>query len=151
DKSLVLAEDARGEARYRFLETIRQYAEGKLLDAGEAAAARDRHRDWYVGFAERAEAQDRTWYLNRVDAEYDNLRAALGWCRADARGSAAGLRLAGSLGWFWASRGHLAESAYWQDAFLSVATEPSAARAKALLAASHALRFEGDAVRARSL
>src|SRR5262245_27401277 len=53
DKSLVQAEPRAGEERYRLLETIRQYAEDKLLDAGEAAAVRARHRDWCLALAER--------------------------------------------------------------------------------------------------
>ena len=81
EKSLVLAEERAGEARYRLLETVRQYARDRLLEAGEAAAVRERHRDWFLALAEAAEPELRgagpgRW-LERLEAEHDNLRAAL--------------------------------------------------------------------------
>ena len=51
DKSLVQADHAEGTARYRLLETIRQFADQRLGDAGERAARVRAHRDWYVAFA----------------------------------------------------------------------------------------------------
>src|SRR5262249_8030425 len=123
DKSLVLAEGegadpaptapAHGGAglRYRLLETIRQYAQEQLLAAGEAAAARDRHRDHYLGWAERAApevvaADQLVWYA-RLEAEHDNLRAAIGWGAGD--GTDRELRLCAALAHFWLQRGHLGE------------------------------------------
>src|SRR5207249_12238888 len=85
-KSLVQYEAAGHESRYRMLETVRQYARDRLLEAGEAAAVRDRHRDWFVALAERAEprlrwgAKQVTW-MDRLETEHGNLRAALEWCR----------------------------------------------------------------------
>ena len=97
DKSLVVADATAEGTRYRLPETIRQYAAQKLVDAGEAAALRDRHRDWYAAWAEAADPQivgrdQRAWF-RRMDAEHDNLRAALAWSAAAGDG-AAELRLA---------------------------------------------------------
>jgi hypothetical protein len=103
----------RGEARFRLLETVRQYAGEKLLAAGGAAAARERHRDWCLAFAERArpgmEGRDQPVWLERLEAEHDNLRAALDWSHADDHGAEAEARLAGALGWFWSGWGYTAE------------------------------------------
>jgi hypothetical protein len=108
DKSLVVA-----ERRYRLLEPIRQYAASKLVAAGEATALRARHRDWYLGFAERAVdgmiAPDQVAWYARLSAEHDNLRAALQFSRVEPDPEAE-LRLVGALAAFWARRAeHQAE------------------------------------------
>src|SRR6185503_1452899 len=108
DKSLVLMEEGgSGEERYRLLETVRQYARDRLLEAGEAPTVRDWHRDWCLALAERAEPEvhrhDQLVWLARLDAEHDNLRAALAWCLEHE--PSIGLRLAGSLASFWRLRG----------------------------------------------
>ncbi len=111
DKSLVLAETQRGgEARYRLLETIRQYARDLLVEAGEESDVRTRHRAWCVILAEQAARElhgphQRIW-LERLEMEHDNLRAALVWSREDPRGAEAALRLAAGVAWFWYFRGH---------------------------------------------
>jgi predicted ATPase len=117
DKSLVLADGAgaggaagaaEATARYRLLETVRQYAEEKLLDAGEAGAARARHRDHFLAWAQRAAPEvtgrDQLGWLARLEAEHDNLRAALEWSRGD--GTDRELRLAAALAHFWLLRGY---------------------------------------------
>jgi non-specific serine/threonine protein kinase len=81
DKSLVMYDDQGGEARYRLLETVRQYARDRLLEAGEAEAVRGRHAGWCLALAEEAEPalvgdNQREW-LDRLEREHDNLRAAL--------------------------------------------------------------------------
>jgi hypothetical protein len=102
DKSLVVAEERDGAARYRLLETVRQYAGDRLLAAGEAEAARDRRRDWYLAQAERAAPALRgpevgAW-LDRLAAEHDNLRAALAWCLAAPTGPRPGCGWPGRCG-----------------------------------------------------
>lgn len=127
DKSLVVpfdtstteapANDAApvAETRYRLLETIRQYARDRLHDAGGSTAVRDRHLAFFVAMAEEAEPHfrqgDQVEWLDRLEAELDNVRAALEWAqttRADL-----GLRLTGSLLWFWHIRGHRNEGMEW--------------------------------------
>ena len=113
DKSLVMYEERAGEARYRLLETVRAYAGEKLTSSGEAEAIRGRHADWFVTLAAHAEAHltgpEQIKWLNRLEAEHDNLRGALDWClRAPDRVSE-GLRLVGHLRRFWLTRGYLSE------------------------------------------
>jgi predicted ATPase/DNA-binding CsgD family transcriptional regulator len=103
DKSLVVAEERDGEARYRLLETIRQYAADRLADAGEAAATRDRHLDWFLAFVEALEPElerDLDAWRARLEREHDNLRAALAWGLA-ATDAERGRRLAAGLSWLW--------------------------------------------------
>src|SRR5262249_32286898 len=120
DKSLVVFEEpgARrsaaggGQARYRLLETVRQYARDRLLEAEEAERLRRRHRDWFLELAEQADrglkGSDQAEWLERLGAEHDNLRAALEWSR-EQRDVGAGLRLLGALGLCWYWRGYWAE------------------------------------------
>ena len=84
DKSLVQFDDTgTGQGRYRLLETVRQYAAGQLDALGPAAAdaARTAHRDYYLALAEAAAPQlvgrDQADWLDRLDAELGNLRAAI--------------------------------------------------------------------------
>ncbi|MCX6046720.1 MAG: tetratricopeptide repeat protein [Chloroflexi bacterium] len=108
EKSLVVVEEQAGASRYYLLETIRQYAREKLLEAGESETVRAQHLAFFLQLAEEVEPKLRTAaqliWLPRLDLEHDNLRAALQW----ARGSGAleaGLRLAASLARFWYLRG----------------------------------------------
>jgi non-specific serine/threonine protein kinase len=123
DKSLVVAEERAGAVRYRLLETVRQYAGDKLLQAGEAAAARDRHRDWFLALAERAEFRrfrpDNVEWLARLEAENDNLRAALAWSLAGPADGEAGPRLVLALGMFWVARDYVSEGLSWLERALA--------------------------------
>jgi predicted ATPase/class 3 adenylate cyclase len=150
-KSLVVFRDE--EARYKLLETVRQYARDKLLETGEAARVRDRHRDWFVAFAERAESAlqgpDQALWLKRLETEHDNLRAALEWSSADAE---MGLRLASALWPFWYLRGYVSEGREWLKQFLEKAAgAPSPLRAKALYGASMLARAQDDYLQATAL
>jgi predicted ATPase/DNA-binding NarL/FixJ family response regulator len=103
DKSLVIAEERDGEARYRLLETIREYAADRLVEAGEAAATRDRHLAWLLAFVEALEPElqrDLDGWRTRLERERDNLRAALDWGLA-APDPERGRRLAAGLPWLW--------------------------------------------------
>ena len=109
DKSLVLADVGGGAARYRLLETVRQYAAGRLESAGEAARARAAHARAYLHLAERASPEvlgpDQARWHAHLETEHDNLRAALAWF-VQAGDAAAALRLAAALRWFWYRRRH---------------------------------------------
>lgn len=136
DKSLVMVEPHDGSQRYRLLETIREYSLERLGGAGEEAALRDRHRDWYISFALQADAEVHghhapSW-LERLDTDHDNLRAALAWCQ-ERTDPTAGLRLAAALGWFWYLRGYPGEGRMWLARFLPAADDAGIFdRAKAL-------------------
>jgi non-specific serine/threonine protein kinase len=153
DTSLVVADRRGAETRYRLLETVRAYGAERLVEAGEADAARDRLVGWCTEFCERAEAEltgaGQRGCLRRLARELDNLRAALAWARR--RAPDAELRLAGSLWRFWMMRGYLAEGRTWLEGALGRASDGSAARAKALVGAGILAREQGDNARALSL
>lgn len=143
-KSLVLAEQRPDQAgRFRMLETIREYAQEKLVEAGETEAAQDRHLAYYVSLAEEAEPELRRHgqvrWVNQLDRENGNLRAALAWAVKTADAESA-QRLAGALNYYWWVRRNFAEARGWHEAALQLPTSratlgPSAWRARALLGA----------------
>jgi predicted ATPase/transcriptional regulator with XRE-family HTH domain/tetratricopeptide (TPR) repeat protein len=144
ERSLVVVE--RGEReRYWSLETLRQYGRERLAEAGEDATLRDRHRDWFLRFAERAKPEligpDQVRWFDVLEAEHDNLRAALAWTVE--RGPAIlGLRLVGAVWRLWHVRDYLVEARDWLTRVLALpgAEEPTLARAEVLIAASE-IRF----------
>lgn len=157
--SLVQMEDGAGAARYRLLETVRQYGRERQAEAGEQATLGRRHAAWCVALAEEAEpaltgAEQAEW-LARLEREHDNLRAALHWARQNSPPSGTndqaletGLRLVGALRRFWHTRGHLTEGRRWLATLLALpcpATSPAwAAQAKALLGAGLLAYYQGD-------
>jgi predicted ATPase/DNA-binding CsgD family transcriptional regulator len=120
EKSLVVADEEAGEVRYHMLETIRQYAHEKLLEAGEGERLADQHLAFFRRLAERAEAplqsgSYREW-MPRLEVEHDNLRAALDWgCTHDLE---AARLLAGQLCTFWYFADHFNEARTWYERVL---------------------------------
>ena len=111
NKSLVLAEQAGGSTRYRLLETVRDYAAERLaLRPGEPGDTRAAHRDHYLDLVETAamylRGPEEALWLDRLEAEFDNIRAALAFSLADPGSAEPGLRLAAGLRWFCHMRGH---------------------------------------------
>ena len=157
DKNLVVyEEDENGQGRYRLLETVRQYARDRLMEAGEDEAVRGRYLDWFLALAEQAQPElfgpeQRVW-LDRLEGEHDNLRAALAWSGAQERGDA-GLRLGAALWRFWSVRGYLAEGRERLQSLLSHpgASAPTGERARALDGAGLLAMNCGDFARARAL
>jgi predicted ATPase/class 3 adenylate cyclase len=156
DKSLVVYEEQRVEARYRFSESMRQYARERLLEAGEEALVRGRHRDCFLELAGRAEpellgAAQAEW-LDRLETEHDNLRTALGWS-LEQGDAATCLAMGGALWRFWHVRGHLREGRERLEAILAMpgASPPTPARAKALNGAGALADDQGDSQRAAEL
>ncbi|HKN50838.1 MAG TPA: tetratricopeptide repeat protein, partial [Actinomycetota bacterium] len=137
-KSLVVADTSGEQARYRLLETIRHYAADRLTAAEGAQDLGDRHAAYYARVAELAEpelieAQQGVW-IERLEAEHANLRAALGWSLTRGQPER-GLRLAGALGLFWLVRSYLSEGRAWLDQALAANPDASPSlRAKALWA-----------------
>ena len=130
DRSLVVAEVGGGLARYRLLETLRQYGRERLAARGEAEAVSERHATYYQGLAEVAAPElrgpDQTAWLDRLETEHENLRAALRWAIEHANAEV-GLRLAAGLGYFWYFRGHFSESRTLQAAVLALPAGPELA------------------------
>ena len=110
DKSLV-ARDGE-ESRYRMLETVRQYASDRHGESVEREVVHARHARFFLDLAEEAEVHlagpEQGAWLDLLETEHDNLRAALGWL-AERREAERGLRLAAALLRFWWFRGHLSE------------------------------------------
>lgn len=106
------SEDSDGEARFGMLETIREYALERLEESGEGGRVRRRHAKYYLVVAERAGPELRgaeQWaWLNRLEAEHDNLRAALQFC-IEQDEAEIGLRLGEALSHLWEVRGHRTE------------------------------------------
>ena len=151
-KSLVVVEQQGEAMRYRMLETIRQYAREKLAESGEAEVVRAHHLGFFSQFAERAEpelrrAEQKLW-LDRLEAEHDNLRAALGWA-LDGEDAATAAQLGGNLWHFWAMHGHLGEGRRWLERILALETQgrtlllPSA-RVKLLNGEGSLAFYQGD-------
>lgn len=153
DKSLVLPEHRGEGTRYRLLETVRQYAGERLREGREAERVRERHRDYFLALAEAAadelDGPQQAQWLERLETELGNLRAALAW--SESRGDPdIDLRLTGALWRFWFVRGHQSEGRAWLVGALARGAESDPAlRARALTGAAHLTRHQGDVQSAR--
>ena len=151
DKSLVQPQQGvGGEPRFTMLETIHEYAQEQLVASGEVASAQQRHADYFLALAEEAEPQmfrpERDLWMERLDREEANLRAALAWSKADRNAGQTGLRLVGALSFYWVLRDYVREGRTWLEAMLerNDGTDRSAARGQALLGAGWLAWAEGD-------
>ena len=139
-KSLTIAEMVAGGTRYRMLETVRQYAAGRLAVDGEADQASDRHAVAFLQFAEREHD------LAALSRDHDNFRAALDHTLS--RTGEAGPQLASALGSFWLARGFLQESQSWLERALAAGQAGRHLRADLLRLLGTALYHTGDLERA---
>jgi predicted ATPase/DNA-binding SARP family transcriptional activator len=134
--SLVQAAEVGGEMRFRLLETLREYG-AELLGPEERVAVAHRHASYFLALAERAEPElvraDQAAWLDRLEREQHNLRAALAWLETSGETQAA-LRLGGALREFWYVRGDLVEGLERLKGLLALpgAEVRTSARAKAL-------------------
>jgi predicted ATPase len=106
--SLLVVEEANGQKRFRMLNAIREYAQGKMADAEEERAVAEQHAKWYLKFAEERasvlrEGGDQDRVLEEIELEHDNLLNALDWCTAKSDWEPA-LRLGAALWRFWENR-----------------------------------------------
>ena len=143
DKSLV----RHSAERFWMLETIREYAAEQLEASSEGDALRRRHAEHFAALAEEAEPhldtnEAREW-LERLESEHDNLRAALDWLEASGRSDSL-LLLAGTLADFWYISGHFVEGRHRLEGALNAAPSPTQARARALLGAASMANMVGD-------
>jgi predicted ATPase/class 3 adenylate cyclase len=153
DKSLLRQEEgAAGEPRFVMLETIHEFANVKLEESGEAEAVRWAHAEYFLALAEEAEpmlwgAEDVAW-LNRLEQEHNNMRAALSWAIAHESAELA-LRLSGALQWFWFAWGYYDEGRSWlEQALVKEDRASTAVRAKGLDAVGWLAHEQGDIDRA---
>ena len=150
DKSLVmLEENGAGSERYRMLQTIRAYAQRRLEESGDASAVAARHLAFYMDRAEQAEpllvGPRQGQWLDRLEADHDNIRAALDYALGAGR-IEEGLRLAAAVWRFWLVRGYLNEGRGRLGALLSAARShaPTEAFCRALHAEGRLAGCQGD-------
>jgi predicted ATPase/DNA-binding CsgD family transcriptional regulator len=136
------------DPRFRMLETIREFALARLSDSGQMNATQQRHAHYFLELAEAAwdtfgtPAQQRIW-LDRLEADHENIRAALTWLEENDPASA--LAMAGALCWYWYIRGYRVEGERWLNRNLAntpAADTPLPIRARALLAAGILAQFQ---------
>ncbi|MBV9354424.1 MAG: hypothetical protein JO023_02740, partial [Chloroflexi bacterium] len=157
DKHLITSsEQPDGQPRFDMLVTLRAYARRRLAASGGEAQVRRRHALYFLVLAEQGEPAltgpgQREW-LDRLEREYDNLRAALGWA-LEADDVQTALRLGGALWFFWDMRGHLREGREWLDRVLGqpAAQQPTPARVSAFNAAGWLALVGGEYTAARAL
>jgi predicted ATPase/DNA-binding CsgD family transcriptional regulator len=157
DKSLLHQTEQEGkETHLAMLETIREYGLEVLKACSELNLTQHAHATYYLRLAEQAEpwlegSQQAVWF-DRLEAEHDNLRAALQWSLEHEKAEAV-LRLAGALRWFWMRRSYLSEGRMWLTSVLGLAegSEPSYLRAKALAGGCGVIWLQGDYPTARAL
>ena len=148
NKSLVVVMEysQSGETRYRMLETIRQYAREKFLEAGGGEVVRDKHLAYFVKLVEHAEPElyrsNQVFWLNKLDDEIDNFRMAVEWALANDVES--GLRIAAIPWRFWQARSHLQEVGDWLSQLLERYKITNALHAQALTIHSSCRFRQGD-------
>ena len=139
--------------RYTLHALIQQFAADKLQAAHESTASEQRHCDYFLALAQQAETRlhgrEHKQWLECLDANHDNLRAALAWSLQHDEETA--LNLAGTLGIFWRRRGHVSEGRDWLQRALDKVTDASPARAKALLRLGNLVAVQGERALSLSL
>jgi non-specific serine/threonine protein kinase len=157
DHSLIRLTAGEGATpRYVMFETIREYALERLEEAGEAEATQRAHAEYFLARAELAEPEltgpNQGAWLDRLQAEHDDLRAALDWM-VENDAADRGLRLGSALWRFWLSRGHVKEGRRRLEALLSApgAGRRVGARARALHGGGTLAHNDGDSLAARPL
>jgi predicted ATPase/class 3 adenylate cyclase len=156
EKSLLRQEEGpNGESRFVMLETVHEYAREKLQESGEAEVIKGAHAEYFLALAEEAEPElkgpEQLEWLERLEAEHDNLRAALAWALESKEGELA-LRLTGALWWFWVVRGHFSEGRKWlEEALVGDRGLPVPLRAKALVGAGAIAAEQADIEKATAV
>lgn len=156
EMSLVRLDETETEARFRMLETIREFAVDRLTEAGEDAAIRERHAAFYCDFAEAAEPElvraNQVEWLDRLAADGPNITAALGWL-LDRNRIDEGLRLSVAMRFYWLRRAPFAEGSRWLTAFLERPADgvPPRTRARAVAAAGSFNHWLGHLEKTRGL
>lgn len=147
EKSILVREVHGDRARFRMLETLREYGQAQLRESAEYATLVRRHRDWYAQLAERV---TREWmgprqeeWAELIHKDHSNLRAALEYCVSSPEGALIAIRIA-SQTWFWSATSHLHEAALWLDRALALATEPTPERAWGLATRGYIAAFLGE-------
>ncbi len=159
DKSTVVSEDHGEAVRYRLLETVRQYGQERLDETSELPPLKRNHMEFFLAFAEKSEpnlqgagqGSGQAEWLDRLEADHDNLRTALEGALAQ-KDAPLAVKLAGALWRFWEVRGYLSEGRGFLKQALAVGNDAaSSARAKALDGAGRLSWRQGDFQDAKQL
>jgi predicted ATPase/DNA-binding CsgD family transcriptional regulator len=151
NKSLIKAEIElpafKSRTRYQMQETIREYAREKLLINGETVAVHAAYLAYYLSLVSQAEPnlynQEQSLWSDRLEAEYDNLRAAIEWSIGNHQIESAA-RLALDIAHFWQIRGYYCEAAMWLDRILAFQGITDQPRAKLLLVRGQIAQAQGE-------
>jgi non-specific serine/threonine protein kinase len=154
EQSLLRRVTGEPSPRFTMLETIREFAGERLSEMPEAEEIGARHAAEFLAMAEQAERELRgpleKWWLERLELEHNNLRAAMDWYRD--RTPLNALRIAAALaGYFWSRRGHFSEGRDRLDQLLALVPEQSSTRASALTGAGWLAIDQGDFTEAARL
>jgi predicted ATPase/DNA-binding SARP family transcriptional activator len=154
DKSLLVVKPAESGRRYDMLETLRMYGQERLVERGEADLLRDRHTEFFLTLAETAapalRGPEQPIWLQRLETEHANLRAALEWSTTQARRgrlryTEIAQRLAGAIYQMWDLHGHYGEGRRRLDAALALpGPVPDVVRARVLVGAANLAVIQGD-------
>jgi predicted ATPase len=149
DKSLIRQEEGpNGEPRFVMLETVHEFAREKLQESAEAEEIKGAHAQYFLTLAEEAYPElrgpDQLEWIERLEAEHDNMRAALTWA-LERKEAEVALRLGGALWWFWWMRGHNSEGRRWLEEALAMDGRGSPeVRAMALAGVGYLALEQGD-------
>ncbi len=157
DKSLLRQEvGLEGEARFSLLQTIQEFAKEKLIESGQEKSMRERHADFYLALALEAkpklEGPEQELWLNLLESEHNNLRAALNWYfeQAEAedelstRVAKSALQMSSSLYMFWDTYGYVTEGRRWIQRALNQCEAPIPERVDALTGAGWLASRQGE-------
>ena len=147
DKSILARDEIAGKARYRMLETLREFGRTRLQESSQGERWRRRHRNWVhqlVGSGGMWLAVNQSTLFDRLQLEHDNLRAALDFCLTDSREAEDGLAIAAFLWPYWQGRGYLNEGRRWIDTLLNLVPDGARVRANGLAAAGNLALMQGD-------
>jgi non-specific serine/threonine protein kinase len=147
--------DTNSGKRYRFLETIRVFALAQLRNTGGEQRLRRRHRDWFLAWAEQNEplcwGQKLPLWLEQVDLDFSNFRAALQWCVETDGEAQAGLRIWSAIERYFDLFGHSTDGQPYALALLKISPELTPARAHTLAQLGVLTRNRGDVSSAEAL
>jgi predicted ATPase/class 3 adenylate cyclase len=154
DKSLLRQEEGPGgEPRFVMLETVHEYAREKLGQSAEEQEIKRVHAEYFLTLAEEAKPElkgsNQLEWLERLEAEHDNIRTALSWALERKKAEVA-LRLGGDLSWFWSVRGYYIEGRRWLEEALAIEVRGSPEVRAMALAGAGVLAFDqGELDRAK--
>jgi predicted ATPase/DNA-binding CsgD family transcriptional regulator len=141
EKSIVSADRAAAEVRYRLAETLREYGANRLEEMGDRVATQRRARDWYAALANRMTpdwfSEKQTDLLNTLRLEHGNIRAALTFCLTEPGESRSGLAIAADLRHYWTATSRFSEGRHWLDRLLAQDPDPTPERLRALCVCVH--------------